>query len=51
MNDNHVIGVYKQERDFTLVGHVPIECSTLVDNFLNADKESRLAAVVTSKRK
>ena len=22
--DNHVIGIYKQKRDFTLVGHVPM---------------------------
>ena len=31
--------------------HVPIECSTLVDNFLGADKENRLTAVITLKRK
>ena len=41
--DNHAIGVYKQEKYSTLVGHVPIECSTLL-NYLNADKENRLTA-------
>ena len=28
-----------------------MECSTLVDNFLKADKENRLTAVVAGKRK
>ena len=51
MYDNHAIGIYKQEKDSTLDGHVPIECSTLVDNVLNTDKENRLTAVVTGKRK
>ena len=32
MYDSHVFGVYKQEKDSTLVDHVPIECSTLLDN-------------------
>ena len=32
MYDNHAIGVYKSEKDSTLVSHVPIECSTLMDN-------------------
>ena len=43
--------LHKQEEDSTLVGHVPIECSTLVDNFLNTDKENILMVVVTVKRK
>ena len=51
MYDNHAIGVYKQPKYSTLGGHIPIECSTLVDNFLNANKENRLAAVVTGFRK
>ena len=51
MYDNHAIGVYKQPKYSTLGGHVPIECSSLVDNFLNTDKENRLAAVVTGFRK
>ena len=51
MYNNHVIGEYKQEKDSTLVGHVPMECSTLVESFLNADKENRLATAVTDKRK
>ena len=45
------IGVYKQEKDSTLVGHVHIECSTLVDNFLNLDKENKSTALVTGKQK
>ena len=49
MYDNHAIGVYKQEKDSTLVGHVPTECSTLVDNFSNADIENRLTVVVNVK--
>ena len=48
---NHAVGAYKQEKNSTLVGHVSMECSTLVDNFLNADKENRLTAVVAGKRK
>ena len=51
MYNNHAIGVYKQEKDSILVGHVPIEYSTLVFNFLNADKENRLRAVATGKQK
>ena len=51
MYDNHATGVYKREKGFTLVSRVPIECSTLVDNFLNAHKENRLASVVTGKGK
>ena len=51
MYDNHAIGVYKQPKYSTLGGHIPIECSTLVDNFLSANKENRLAAVVTGFRK
>ena len=37
MFDKSVMGVYKQEKDSTLVGHVPMECLTLVGNF---DKET-----------
>ena len=48
--DKHAIGVYKQ-MDSTLVGHVPIECSALMDNFLSADEANRLSAAVTGKRK
>ena len=46
-----VIGLYKQEKDSILAGHVPTGCSTLVDNFSNADKESKLTAVINGKRK
>ena len=51
MYNNHVIGGYKQEKDSTLVAHVPMELSTLVESSLNADKENGLATVVTDKRK
>ena len=47
----HAIEVYKQEKNSTLVGHVLIECSNLVDSFLNADKDNRSTTVVTCKRK
>ena len=47
----HAIELNKQEKDSTLVGHAPIECLNLVDNFLNADKENRLTAVVIGKQK
>ena len=51
MYGNHAIAVYKQEKNSTLIGHVLKEYSTLVDNFVNADKENRLMAVVTAKQK
>lgn len=51
MGDNHATGVYKQKKGSTLVGHVPMKCSTLEDNLLSAIKENRLAAVVTGFRK
>ena len=37
--------------DSTLAGHVTIECSALMDNFLSADEANRLSAVVTGKRR
>ena len=33
MHENHATEVYKQEKDSTVVGQVPIECSALVYNF------------------
>ena len=38
--DNHVTAVYKQEKNSTLVGRVPKDCLTLVDNFLNIDQKN-----------
>ena len=35
----------------TLVGHVPIELSRLMKNFLEANTENKLVAQVTGKRK
>ena len=35
----------------TLVGHLPIELSSQVDNFLKADKLNTVVAEVTGKRK
>ena len=35
---------YTNKKDSTLVGHVPVGFLTLLDNFLNADKENRLKA-------
>ena len=53
--DKHAIGVYKRvdKRDEKpkLVGHVPIECSALLDYFLNADNSNKMVIAVTGKRK
>ena len=54
-HDTHAIGVYKkfeeQEEKRKLVGHVPIECSSLMDYFLTADSSNKLIATVEGKRK
>lgn len=54
-HDVNAIGVYlvnKQLEDKkTLVGHVPIELSRLLKNFLDANSENKLFAQVTGKRR
>ena len=51
----HAIGVYKKVEEpakkLKLVGQVPIECSSLLDYFLQADSSSKLIATVEGKRK
>ena len=53
--DKHAIGVYKRvdqsDEKPKLVRHVPIECSALLDYFLNADNSNKMATAVTGKRK
>ena len=53
--DTHAIGVLKKveepDEKFKLVGHVPIECSSLLDHFLKADSSNKLIATVEGKRK
>ena len=52
--DKNAIGVYRtpseSERKM-LVGHVPIELSRLLNNFLKANESNKLAAKVSGKRK
>ena len=46
--DKHALGIYADE---TLVGHVPIELSSLLHFFLEADEQNRLICQVIGKRK
>ena len=53
--DTHAIGVYKKveepDEKLKLVGHVPIECSSILDYFLKADSSNKLIATAEGKRK
>ena len=52
--DGHAVGLFKtpsRGENKTLVGHVPIEISSLIDYFLKADKSNSVSAQVTGKRK
>lgn len=55
--DENAIGAYKpptgtkQPNSKTLAGHVPIELSRLLNNFLGANPDNKLFAKVTGKRK
>ena len=53
--DKYAIGVYKRvdkpDEKPKLFGHVPIECSALLDYFLNADNSNKKVTAVTGKRK
>ena len=53
--DKHAIGVYKgvdkPDGKPKLAGHVSIECSALLDYFLNADNSKKMITAVTGKRK
>ena len=46
--EKHALGIYADE---TLVGHVPIELSSLLHFFLEADEQNRLICQVIGKRK
>ena len=57
-HDENAIGVYRITKQLDvanqkkiLVGHVPIELSRLMKNFLEANTENKLVAQVTGKRK
>ena len=53
--DTHVIGVCKKveepDEKLKLVRHIPIECSSLLDYSLKADRSNKLIATVEGKRK
>ena len=51
--DKNAIGVYRaveKNKERMLVGHVPIELSSLVNNFLKANKSNKLVAKVSGNR-
>ena len=52
-HDKFCIGVYQRisQEERKLVGHVPIEISRLLYQFLEADEQNRLIAVPSGKRK
>lgn len=51
-HDTNAIGVYLiSEQKETLIRHVPIELSRLLNNFLEVNTESKRLAKVTGKRK
>ena len=47
--DKHSVGVFK--KDGTLVGHIPIELSRLIDYFLESTEENFVSALVVGPRK
>ena len=53
--DTHAIGIYKKveepDEKLKLVGHVPIECSSILDYFLKADSSNKLISALEGKRK
>ena len=51
--DPYAVGIYKKTElgEKELVGHVPIELSSLIFHFLNANPENRITVKVTGKRK
>ena len=42
--------IFEPDEKLKLVGHVPIECSSLLDYFLKADSSNKLIATVGGKR-
>ena len=52
--NGHAVGLFKtpsRGENETLVGHVPIETSSLIDYFLKANKSNSISAQVIGKRK
>ena len=54
--DKHFVGIFKfklssKEGKKTLVGHIPVELSSLIDYFLKIEETNRVFAEVTGKRK
>ena len=49
--DVNAIGLYRKEGEELLVGHVPIELSCLLKNFLQANSDNVIEAEVSGKRK
>ena len=50
--DKFAVGIYNEnEGEKELVGHVPVELSSLIYHFLNASSENKLTVEVTGKRK
>ena len=47
-NDKYAIGLY---REGNLVGHIPVQVSSLIYHFLDESPENRIEAVVIGKRK
>ena len=45
--DKYAVGLYKKD---LLVGHIPIEISSLCFHFINQDPENKIKAVITGKR-
>ena len=50
-HDKNAIGVFKSADKETLIGHLPIEISCLLTNFLKTAPENKLDASVVGKRK
>ena len=48
-HDKHSVGVFK--KDGTLVGHIPIELSRLIDYFMESTEENFVSALVVGPRK
>ena len=46
--DKYAVGVYKKD---ILVGHIPVEISSLCYHFLQQDPENQINAIITGKRK
>ena len=45
--DKYVVGLYKRD---LLVGHIPIEISSLCFHFINQDPGNKIKALITGKR-